>query len=1171
MKKFLSLLLLAAMLLSLAACGETVAQTPEAPAETPAAEVTETPAEATEKPVEATEPPQPEAPAIPTLGATVAGFTVKDIREFPLVGATIYLFEHDRTGAHLMYIANNDTNRVFDLTFFTRAVDNTGLPHVFEHSTLDGSAKYPSKALFFNLGYQTYNTYMNAMTSRLTTTYPVASLSEAQLLKYADYYTDSCLNPTIMEDESIFREEAWRYRMASMDDPLTIEGTVYSEMRGAITLTSAAYTNILRTAFPGSTIGNISGGDPAFIPDMTWESLRDYHNLYYHPSNCIGYLYGQFDDYSAFLKLLDEAFAPYEKKEFTFDDKDYTPLAESTEVSLAFPVETGSGTENASAIFYGFICPGLKDDPEEEMLLNTLTDLMVADGSPLMQNLKKALPSGSFATYIELDGPEDMIVFYGLNLNESDAALFKSTVDDTLKDLAENGFSQDLVDSIMSSLELSIKLSSDASGVGVDLVNSIADYYASTGNMYDYMNYVESLGKLDEWNAQGLYTKAISDWLLGDTVTALSVTYPEPGLREQLDAAEAERLADVKAAMSEEELQAIIDQTNATDEEEDASEYVKQLQAVTVSSLPEELREYEPRDSVGEDGVRRIDIPADVDGVGQTILLLDASGLSRDEIHWFKLYTDLIGEMDTARHSKAELAVLTPRYLYDGEVRQSLIDTYGTDEFRPNLRASWKSTDENLAAGYDLMYEILFETDFSDAETLQGLITKNKASLKSSITSNAYSVMLYRAIGAFSPLYRYYSYYTGIEYYSFLERVEQEALENPDAVAQKLAAIQKTFHNRFNAVAVYAGSEEGIRLNAEQVDAFMAKLDQREIKPIPYAFPKPAKNEALIVDSSVQYNGIVSDFETLGLEKYTGDLDALSSLLSDAYLYPELRDRYGAYGVMNGFTVDGASYLISYRDPNIEETFAVYEDMADFVRMLDKDQEALDGYILSSYSSYAAPTGELSGAINAGLNVLTGEPQDLNLQYMRELKSLTPEKVQAYADLYEKMARDGMRFTVGGAAAVNANEELYDNILNPFGAVDTSQVALEDVPEDYEYYDAVRYLYENQFMYPLEESRFGVNDNATVGDMAIFLYTLGFGEAITDPVEARSALAEYGIMAGDMAEDAPLTEKAANKALKEFSDVVGVPYKLDASAKDQALNRGKLAQILMDYLEPLLG
>ena len=210
---------------------------------------------------------------LPQVGDVIHGFEAREIRDFALVGAQAVLFEHQRTGAKLMYLANEDNNRVFDLTFLTRPTDNTGLPHVFEHSTLDGSRKYPSKALFFNLSYQTYNTYMNASTYSMMTTYPIASLSEAQLLKYADYYTDSCFNPTIMEDESIFREEAWRYRLESMDAPLTIEGTVYSEMLGATTLGRKAGFNAYQAAFPGSVVGLDQGGDPESIPEMTWESL----------------------------------------------------------------------------------------------------------------------------------------------------------------------------------------------------------------------------------------------------------------------------------------------------------------------------------------------------------------------------------------------------------------------------------------------------------------------------------------------------------------------------------------------------------------------------------------------------------------------------------------------------------------------------------------------------------------------------------------------------------------------------------------------------------------------------------------------------------------------------------------------------------------------------------
>ena len=1105
--------------------------------------------------------------ALPVAGDSVEGFVVREVRAFPLVGGTAVLFEHERTGAQLMYIANQDTNRTFALTFFTRAIDNTGLPHVFEHATLNGSEKYPSSALFFNLSFQTYNTFMNAFTYPLMTMYPVASLSEAQLLKYADFYTDSCLHPSIMTDESIYREEAWRYRMASMEDDLTLEGTVYSEMLGATTLEAMADLNTLRAAFPGSTIGNESGGDPADIPNMTWDSLRDYHDTYYHPSNCIGFLYGQFEDYTAFLKLLDEAFAPYEKREFHFEDADYTPISASVEESLPFPVEAGSATENSSVVYYAFVCPGAKEDPQEELILNTLTDLTIAEASPLMQRLKKALPYGSFSSYIETEGPEDAIFFIAENVNAEDAEVFRSTVDSVLAELAENGFDQDLVDGVMASLSLSTKLTVESSSIGVNVIPSVAYYYSASGNPFAYMDYVDALDHLDEWNRQGLYADSISKWLLGNETTVLMTTYPEPGLREELDAAEAARLAEVKASMSEEELLTIIDTTNAEKEEKDASDLVAELQAVTVSSLPEEQREYLVTDEISEYGVRHLNAEAGVDGIGQTMLLFDAEGLPQESIHWFALYTALLGEMDTVRHSKEELATLRTRYLYDGQFRLSMLDRYGTEEYHPYLRASWIAADEDLEAGYDLAYEILYETSFSDYEMLLGLIRQNKASLKSGITQSPYSAMLYRTLGAYTPMYAYYNYYNFLDYYAFLEQVEQLMEQSPESVETALESVRRYFHNRTNAIAAYAGSASGIEMNAALADGFFSKLDAEPITPAVYEFETPAKNEALIVDSSVQYNCIVGDYASMGLEAYTADLNAVSSLVSDLYLFPQLREQYGVYSPLHAFLENAGCYFIAYRDPNIRETFAVYDALPAFLAEREQDQETLDGYILSNYSVYALSEGELTGALNAISAVLCEQPDDLKLQYMRELKALTPERLEAYSAAYDALMENGIRFTAGGAAAIHANADLFDAILNPFGAVDPTETEMADVTEENEHYEAVRFAFENGFLPIKEDGFFGVDEKATLGDLAGFLYSFGFGMEASAQDEAVSTLVSYGLLSAESAAQDVLTVADAEMLLTAFSQAVGVDYVSDAESGDADLTRGELAEMISDYVD----
>ena len=1164
MKRLFCLLLAILMLVSLAACGKKAPEVPETP-DTPA-DVTP-PAEDTPSNLEPPEDPS----ALPSVGDSVEGFTVTAVREFPIAGGTVVLFEHDRTGARLMYIANSDINRVFDLTFFTRAVDNTGLPHVFEHSTLDGSEKYPSKSLYFNLVYQTYNTFMNAETMGLLTTYPVASLSEAQLLKYADYYTDSCLHPMVLEDESIFREEAWRYRMADADSPLTIEGTVYSEMQGVINLQTAAYSNLLRLAFPGSTAGNEEGGEPDSIPDMSWQDLIDYHHTYYHPSNCMAFLYGQFDDYTAFLKLLDDAFAPYERQEFVFEDSGYVPITEPVSNKVAFPVEAGSDTNNASSVWYAIVCPGLKDDPQEELLLNTLTDILYSPAGPLMQKLGRTFATGTFATAIDLDGPEDAIIFCADSIGPDDGETFRQLVDEVLADVAKNGFSSDLAESITAEKSMSTRLMSEGEDVGVNLIRDIAACYAATDDPFNYMEYAEALEHLAEWNEQGLYKDVVARWLIDSSTTALCTTYPEAGLREKLDAAETERLAEIKASMSEEELQAIIDQSNREPEEDDASAYVAALQAVTADSLPEEIRLYETSSSIGADGVRYVNAIADVDDVNYLSVLLDVSALKEEDVPWLALYLAEIGGLDTARHRQEDVAMLATRYLSNGSFRISVPEEDENGVITPRFRADWICSDEDLPTCYDLIYEILFETDFSDHDSVLGQIQNEKSFLRNYISNNPHTTMLYRLIGTWSPSYRYYSFFTGIEFYQFLESVEQVMWDYPDAVTEKLEDIQEKLRNRANAAILCAGNEDGIAANAEAAPVFTQKLETEPLDPETYLFPVPEKNEALIVDGTIQYNGIVSFIDQLGLDGYTGDMDAVASVLTDMYLYPLLRDQYGAYGVMSGFLEDGGVYVLSYRDPNVTETFDAFDAIPDFLRNLDLDQETLDGYILSSYSYLVQPSGELSGAIAAAEIEFMGGRQEDVLDYLRELKALTPEKLRTYADVFETLVTEGSRFTAGSSSVIHSFSDLYDVILDPFQAVDPTTVELVDVPEGHRHYDAVRFVFEYMIMDPLTDDTFGVDEPATVGALCGALYSL-LGEDPSAQQEALEFLQSYGLVPAAAKTSTPLTGNLADSILGNFSWAIDIDYESDPSVAGSydTLTRGELAEIVMAYTIPLL-
>ena len=184
----------------------------------------------------------------------------------------------------------------------------------------------------------------------------------------------------------------------------------------------------------------------------------------------------------------------------------------------------------------------------------------------------------------------------------------------------------------------------------------------------------------------------------------------------------------------------------------------------------------------------------------------------------------------------------------------------------------------------------------------------------------------------------------------------------------------------------------------------------------------------------MNFNLVYATFEQMGVEGgYSGAMDAMCSLVSDGLLYPLLRDQYGAYGVFHGADEDGM-YIISYRDPNVAQTFTVYNYVPMLLQQLQMslDQETLDGYILSSYSYYALSSGELTGALSVITDVVNGDDPFRRLQWMHELKQFKVEDIMAFAPMYQALLDNGCMSTAGSQSALNTMPAgTYENIIKP--------------------------------------------------------------------------------------------------------------------------------------------
>lgn len=285
-------------------------------------------------------PSEPEtADALPKVGDELSGFVVDELIPMDALGATGVRFTHTKSGAQLLYLSTEDTNRSFDISFRTPALDDKGKPHIFEHITISGSQKYPDANLFFPFAAQTYSTFVNAMTYGGMTTFPLASLSEDQLMSMMDYYLSGVFSPLLYTTPELAMREAWRYELSDAEEELNIAGTVYSEMQGAMTASVQAMYNNISTLYPSSTTAHVSGGLPDAIHTLSYQELLDFHDAYYHPSNALIILYGKLD-YARFLSYIDsEYLSKYERKAVDIDFGAIAPLTKTNDAEYEAPVK----------------------------------------------------------------------------------------------------------------------------------------------------------------------------------------------------------------------------------------------------------------------------------------------------------------------------------------------------------------------------------------------------------------------------------------------------------------------------------------------------------------------------------------------------------------------------------------------------------------------------------------------------------------------------------------------------------------------------------------------------------------------------------------------------------------------------------------------------------------
>ena len=1030
---------------------------------------------------------------LPQVGDVISGFKTVEIGNMDLINSKTVLFEHEKTGALLYFIQSKDIDRAFELTFKTPAVDDTGVNHIIEHLTVSGSNKYPLKDVLFTLANQTYSSFVNAFTYPSLTSYPVSSMSEAQLLKLADVYMDCAYNPSVYTNKNLFLREGWRYNLESEDGPLSINGIVYNEMKGALgNISSAAAENVNDALFPNSILSNNSGGVPDKISSLTYEQLINTHKKYYHPSNSLMVLYGNVD-YTKFLKLINDNYlSHYDKKDIVIDDGKTAPFAQKVEKTFKFPVAANSNTKNSAQIDYAF---ALKDVSEEDIIgLSILAEVLNQESSPLKQAFSKKQIGGNLSVSFNNAIPQAVLTFTVQNADEQKALEFKALVDDCISAMVKDGYDKESVNAIISATLLSNSNFTEMSNLGINLATSVSLMWANYNSINYLSNVLTNIKSISQKVDKKYMEDLTSMYIQNNNHAALVTTIPEAGLAEKQAAQQEKALAEMKASLDKQDIQKMISDTNSFNEWNKKSEgeaelsVIKELQAVNVSDLPVEVKDYNIKETSLNDGVRILTANADVGETGSTMIVMDTSAVPVDKLQYLNLFSSLLGQLDTDLYAKAELNTLKIKYLNGASFALSTIPTKDWSKFTPCILISWAGLMDEYDNQLSLVKEMLLNTKFTDIDTISYIVKQQITLLKNQFVNNPVNLLINRNLSVTNDCINYSSYLSGLDYYDFLTQLEQKIQSDPNSVTAELQSVKDLVLNRTNMITSFAGNKKGIEEFESTIKPFISTLPAKPITVQDYSkLPKPALNEAIALDTSVQYNMISATYDDMGV-KDNGKYIPIGLFIADNYITPKIRLEYGAYDNIVNF--GGTAFmLVSYRDPNIKETFEVYAELPEFIKNTNITQEELDRYILKAFGASTATAGELGGATNAISQYLMGRTTEDRLQLLREIKSTTVQDVKAMGAVFENLLKNGTRSTVGNPNKIAENKDLYNSIIS-FGQSQVNEtltraqlmeMLVQGVPNPVEYAKQANLLQGDG------KGNYAENEKLTKEQLAIFI------------------------------------------------------------------------------------
>ncbi len=953
------------------------------------------------------------------------GFSLRWEQVVSELKSRVRLWEHGKSGAQVLSFCNDDENKVFGVSFRTPPKDSTGVAHILEHSVLCGSTKYPSKEPFVELLKGSLQTFLNAFTYPDKTCYPVASANEQDFYNLVDVYLDAVLHPFI--SLNTFAQEGWHVEAEDRDAPLIYKGVVYNEMKGVYSSPDSVLSEASQQSlFPDTTYGLDSGGKPQEILNLTYDQFREFHRLYYHPGNGRFFFWGD-DQEEKRLELLGRVLADFSRMEVNSAVPAQAPRPGLR--VLEVPYAADESDEGLGMVTVNWLLPETTD-PVLNFSLQMLDHILVGlPGSPL----RRALIESELGEDLTGAGLENELrqMYYSIGMQGVKPENFpkvEALIMDTLKTLAETGFSDAEVDAAENTVEFALRENNTGRfPVGLAIMLRSLSTWLYDASPLTMLRYEEPLDIIKSRMARGelVFRDLIQKYFLDNEHRTIVRLVPDVALAAREQKKEEDRLAEHKAGLSAGQVDEIIvrtQQLHALQERADDPAHLAAIPQLKLADMPKENRNvHKVEGAVGSAPALFHHLPTA--GIAYVKLAFDMAALPTRLVPLLSLFSRALMEMGTTRRSYVDLGLEVAAQTGGMGAYPTFMTSQDGRKPVSYFMVSGKSNLDRVGGMADLFREIILDTEFDNLERFRQMLFEERARQEQYLVPSGHSVVISRLNAVRSVAGGLSELESGISNMDMVRDWADHLDERWPELLADLNAIRELLLRRDNLLINITQEERYAGQASQALEAVVQALPSRNLPEEQWTVDMPPLDEALLIPAGVNYVGKGANLYDLGY-KLHGSINVILKHLRTAWLWDKVRVQGGAYGAFSSFDrISGAFSFVSYRDPNVERTLKVYDETADYLRNLTLTSAELERSIIGAIGDldvYQLPSAKGSASF---YRHLIGDTREIRQKMRDEVLATSIEDFHSLGEIMAKVADTGNICLLGGAGVEDFAKE----------------------------------------------------------------------------------------------------------------------------------------------------